>query len=977
MDRNTGKERTTQLEGKLRRERRNSNCPLQGNQLPLHLATSRQHANRPQPFKHKRPVQGRAIGRGYNDMQRNYANIREVSNVDNNPRGTRMDTRQNNTDETPTDVGVLQRDTTTPTTPPNVPSRNKVPDNQEKTKELDGINDANEDCICSRRSTTSPTLSHRRPKHHHEEFPLLEHVNEELTNVHNSGNTSPTKSSSPEEHRPDHQRDNWSSQSDRISLARCRESWRHSEAGMQRRSPHKRCNSTEHKIQTGKDGLQKSICHHGTRPINSNARVDTYTNRSQEKSPIPITSNSQHNDTLTYRGQGTRIEKPTTRQTTTTFESRGRRRRTPPPIPTRRHPNAETLPLIWGGQRREQPPSGTNQSTTREGGSDRGGVGRRRAAALTLSYLKGEDSPSTEAIQRALPILLTFQKRTLPIRPKDVHPLDYKKVLAIAPPHLHQQIHQYFRFLDDETAYPDSLPEAKPQVTGLSREDERLLADRYEVLTEPPLATTYGFKVAEIEKNRCRPVWSCSLNDEEFPTPPPRLTLHAYCDIMKIMDSCTHFLQLDGKSMYDQFPLHPKIQRYYAFKMHNNTTVALNRSPMGFKYSHGIAQLTSETLAYDTPTASPLEEHNIIHLDNFGLSWTRTGGANPREEENQIIQKITNIFNRANEVKFQFNEFSEEEVKTFLASTRDEKWQQLLPHIYSKDYNNDQFTFLGVKYALKKNGNTKQVSDKTIQKLKAVKEIVAQHTILPQASYRQIAMLIGLIRYCSKILEFNNENFGAYDETRLMAEKCQANIEVWDTQIGPRSARRLQPFVDITAKILQANPIRVRPKWDSENCITIFVDASKIGWGGIALYPDGTKRIAKGRWLNPSLWESSVKAEPQAIVEISRALQIPQHSKVIFATDHEGLVWASQATQIHTYSYFKAIRHLQDEKIHAIFTFIQGIINPADEPSRDMPSTATDDDLRVKGAAAGAGVAWALQFPSTHRVPDLLVHCGC
>ena len=437
-------------------------------------------------------------------------------------------------------------------------------------------------------------------------------------------------------------------------------------------------------------------------------------------------------------------------------------------------------------------------------------------------------------------------------------------------------------------------------------------------------------------------------------------------------------MQLDGRSMYDQFPLHPLIQRYFSFKMHNNNIVALNRSPMGFKYSHGIAQLTSETLAYDEPANdTPLEEQTIIHLDNFGLAWKTRGNPSPHEEENQIIQKITNIFTRANEVKFQFNEFTEEEVKIFLSSTRDEKWQQLLPHIYSKKYNNGQFTFLGVKYELKTDCNTKQVSDKTINKLKAVKEIIAQNTILPQASYRQVAMLIGIIRYCSKILEFNNEAFDAYDETRLMAEKCQANIELWDTQIGPRTARRLQPFVNIADKILLAPPLRVLPKWNSDACIIIFADASKIGWGGIALYPDGQKRIVKRRWLNPSLWESSVKAEPQAIVEITRALQIPRNTQVIFATDHEGLVWASQATQIHTHSYYKAVRHLQEEGIHAIFTFVQGLKNPADEPSRDMPSTATDDELKGMGAAAGAGVAWALQFPSTHRVPDLLVHCGC
>ena len=70
---------------------------------------------------------------------------------------------------------------------------------------------------------------------------------------------------------------------------------------------------------------------------------------------------------------------------------------------------------------------------------------------------------------------------------------------------------------------------------------------------------------------------------------------------------------------------------------------------------------------------------------------------------------------------------------------------------------------------------------------------------------------------------------------------------------------------DLIVVLYLLYPRRVRTPWNLDTAITIFVDASKIGWGGIALFPNGAKRIVKARWLQPSLWESSVKSEPKAV----------------------------------------------------------------------------------------------------------------
>ena len=88
------------------------------------------------------------------------------------------------------------------------------------------------------------------------------------------------------------------------------------------------------------------------------------------------------------------------------------------------------------------------------------------------------------------------------------------------------------------------------------------------------------------------------------------------------------------------------------------------------------------------------------------------------------------------------------------------------------------------------------------------------------------------------------------------------------------------------------------------------------------------------------------KVRAKSSQEILNALQLPKGAEVIIATGHEGLVWASQAVQIHTATYHRAVK-----------------------------PTASDRELQVLGAAAGAGIAWALHFPTTKSVPNMFVNC--
>jgi hypothetical protein len=571
-------------------------------------------------------------------------------------------------------------------------------------------------------------------------------------------------------------------------------------------------------------------------------------------------------------------------------------------------------------------------------------------------------------------MLLEFQRRTLPIRPKVVEAIRVNKILELAPEHLRTRAEAYLRYVTDVSAYPLIPPTPKLQTTALSRDDLRMLADRYSILKRPPKASTFGFKVAEIEKERCRPVWACAINDAEFPEKPPEITLHPYAKIMQSMNRADYFCQVDGKSMFDQFFIdNEDIRSYFSFLV-GDSVVALNRIPMGFKYAPGVAQITSEVMSYDPPNEEePMHCECIVHLDNLGFVWWRKGQENHDEEKRQIVRKMERFFKRAVEANFQLNEFTMEEMRKMNASNI---WEGLQNHLIERGKPaNQPFTFLGVTYDLQQ-VSTKRVAEKTKKKLTAVAAIIARQQISPVASYRQIAMLVGLIRYASKIHEFHNEDFTTYATLQKMSAECQKDESWWDRTIGHIHAHNLTPLVEIAERIMQSSPVPIEREWNCEKAIRLFVDASKVGWGAVALHPNGRSEVVKGRWTQPSLFESSVRAEPKGVEETIAALKLAPETTVLIITDHEGLVWASQAVQAHTYYYHKALRLIQTMGLNAKFLFIQGVSNPADEPSRDRPMTTPPQRLIELGAAAGAGAAWALQFPNSGRIATMRVMTG-
>jgi hypothetical protein len=66
-----------------------------------------------------------------------------------------------------------------------------------------------------------------------------------------------------------------------------------------------------------------------------------------------------------------------------------------------------------------------------------------------------------------------------------------------------------------------------------------------------PLGGVYGFKMPELLKERCRPVWACYRNDD---IEVEGYKLHSQSQTWRLLHQAVRVIQFDGKSTYDQFP---------------------------------------------------------------------------------------------------------------------------------------------------------------------------------------------------------------------------------------------------------------------------------------------------------------------------------------------------------------------------------------------------------------------------------------
>ena len=548
---------------------------------------------------------------------------------------------------------------------------------------------------------------------------------------------------------------------------------------------------------------------------------------------------------------------------------------------------------------------------------------------------------------------------------KQVQPCNYLNIHQLPCVHLDSKLfaEKMCRFLFDPEMYP-TLPDVPLHdlpPTGLSANDERVLADRFTLLEAvgmPPKCTAFGFKVPELHKKRCRAVWACHLNDI-LPAPPSYNT-RTPSEVWEIMAKTDRFVQFDIKAYYDQFKLDNAVKPFFAFRTREGKPACLANLPTGVSFACATAQavswvLTDFDMAYQRDEGTYVTP--IVHIDNFGFAFKKGASTSQEEFDKFTCRVIGTFLDRVTFLNIQLNEISQEDAKSFSSLPFEAQLNDVLKRAET------HFVFLGTEYDLKERRRTN--TQKTLEKLEAVKRLCfTDEKLNPGTTPRQLAVLMGIAKWASQVLNIRHVFFDLHQSISLLARFLFITPSLWDAPLGDHATlfNDSHAFIEM---ILQkkATPLMDR-SLKPESTLILLTDASAKGWGAIAMMMDGGEiHSYAGEW-DETQHLSSVVAEPKAVqLTLEKVLlDFPSLTHIVVGSDHEGLILASRSSQARAFDYFKLLANLPPH-IATYFSFVPGIWNPADSLSRKTVNKFSEAYTRTLATATGAGVEWALQTP--------------
>jgi hypothetical protein len=556
-----------------------------------------------------------------------------------------------------------------------------------------------------------------------------------------------------------------------------------------------------------------------------------------------------------------------------------------------------------------------------------------------------------------------------PIKVKAVEPTNWREILLL-PSTLSRQTleraRQATRFLWDLEAFTEATNKTleqlevdflKLQKTGFTAEEEQAMMANISPLIGTPRGSVYGFKIPELLKERCRPVWACHINDDMSTE---GYSLHTQPQIWRLMQDATRVVMFDGKSMYDQFPLEGETRNFFAFRLRDGTPANLSNLPMGFGPACEIAQLMSLILASFELENNDFRCVPVIHIDNFAfLIIPRTAVVSGAALEIFTSAVIKEFFIRCRRTNFQLNEATKAEMDFFTQQSAQE--QQRLQAQWCPD----EFVLLGVQYEMR--SRVRSNAPKTLKKLEAIRNILFPNgTIVRNTTPRQLAVAFGVGRWAARSIGLKHVYYSLFTAAANLGNLMHSNPNQWDSPLSVTSQfAELSAWYDV---LLQNHPTRIwhLPK---ENTPVLIVDASHLGWGGVHVHNNQVSTVS-GAWTEPI--ESSVQSEPEGTLAAIKEVGCGEELTIV--TDHQPLVYAALSQQARGWFYFRLLSQLTVlwPRCHFNFVFVEGEYNPADALSRGRPMERSAEYCRAMAAAAGMGASMALLNPS-REVPSLLV----
>jgi hypothetical protein len=352
--------------------------------------------------------------------------------------------------------------------------------------------------------------------------------------------------------------------------------------------------------------------------------------------------------------------------------------------------------------------------------------------------------------------------------------------------------------------------------------------------------------------------------------------------------------QFDYAAWFDQIPLHTQIRRYFGVALKQPTDELGYRQlpvlPMGYRPSCEVAEAITEAIS-------------DVGVDTVGVGTC-----------------VDNIL------------FTGDEADTDIAAQRfltrsDQCGARVKDRaaVFSTSY-----AFLGEVY--NHVSKTRALTERTQNKCRYIAAFLAtgrQHIRL-----RQLAAIIGVLLY-------------AADTLRLVVGKYHFVMRYYATQVSQLGGQ-YNTVTNPPKEILRAihawavaggtnTPVEV---WRShEHHLTLYVDASAIGWAAISIHSSGSVVEVARNWTaaERAQWNvsSSVAAEAVAVANAVAVLvtATPQH--VVIYTDHAPLVFATAKTFGAAYSYSWLCARLGAyTMVDFDIRHITGVLNPADKLSR-------------------------------------------
>ncbi|MBS1986335.1 hypothetical protein JST99_00170, partial [Candidatus Dependentiae bacterium] len=438
----------------------------------------------------------------------------------------------------------------------------------------------------------------------------------------------------------------------------------------------------------------------------------------------------------------------------------------------------------------------------------------------------------------------------------------------------------------------ERFPVRRNGTCRLTAEDIQIMlaAKKFDILDEEAQAMCNSFTVVESKEDgyRRRPISEPVINDAIAAdiqlTKECQVKYTAKEDIRKAVAHEPSAIQFDMAAWFDQFTLAEDIRRFFGVKK----GVCLRVLPMGFRPSCRVANAVTNVLQ-DIQMPHVLKASCVDNVIFFG-------------KPDDLATAAQRFLKRCDSV-------------SAVVKERD-------PAIATN------YDFLGEHYC--HIDKTRALTSKTRLKAEWLLDILCHQ----QRSFttRQILAIFGLLLYAANTLRITHSHY--HYAFRYLSQVAATPLMA--KNIIPKDVKEQLISWARIASINQPVPVWTEKR---KATLTLYTDASAWGWGAICFTEAGSYRQISRPW-DPSdgNMQSSVKAEPMAVIKAVSYFVPNRCSAVVIYCDHMPLIWAFEKgwgkafSYSHCISFLKAYESTQFELIH-----VAGELNPADSLSRGTP----------------------------------------